>query len=122
MDPFEARQRELYGAHAPENPDFLTPAQSSLAATADNPYGNYRLGDTAPSQVYTGPIGMPPDDSIERMVDGTTFINPGHIWYTRPDPSGVEHLHPQVSQAMYGTRHSRAEDGQGPAGLWGSRQ
>lgn len=127
MDPFEQRQMQLrqargLGQDAQGSPGYLTPAQSSLAATADNPYGNYRLYDEAPSHVYTGPVAMPPDDTIARMVDGTTFQNPGHIWYTRPDPSGIEHLHAPVSQALYGTHHSQAEEGWNAGGLWAGRR
>ena len=121
MDPFAERQQQPSSSSS-SSPDYLTPAQASLAATLDNPYGNYRLYDDAPSQVYTGPIGMPPDDTISRMVEGTTHQNPGHIWYTRPDPSGFEHLHAPVSQAMYGTHHSQAEEGWAPGGLWYGRR
>ena len=122
MDPFASRYGAPTDPSTAAQPDLLTPAQSSLAATEDNPYGNYRLYDDAPSQVYTGPVGMPPDDTISRMVDGTTFQNPGHIWYTRPDPSGFEHLHAPVSQTMYGTHHTQAEEGWAPGGLWFGRR
>lgn len=100
---------------------YLTPAQSTLRASPDNPYGNYRLYDPPQTKVYTGPIAMPEDDTLSRMAYGTERRDPGLSFYTLPDPSGIEHMRSRVPPANYGNYSGMAESGYAKGGLWMGR-
>jgi hypothetical protein len=100
---------------------YLTPAQASLNASYHNPYGNPVLYDEWPTDQYTGPIAMPPDDTLERMAYGTTFTNPGHVFHSLPDSTNIGHQRPWVAPAAYGTFHSQADLGYARGGLWVGR-
>lgn len=99
----------------------LTPAQASLHQTPDNPYGNYRLYDDGPMEVYTGAMAAPPDDRLERGAYGTMVLDPGLQYYTQPDSTGIAHMRPPTSTTNYGPAHSPANAGQWPGGLWVGR-
>lgn len=100
----------------------LTPAQASLHRTADNPYGNYRLYDQGPMNVYKGPMGTMPDYRLERGAFGTAVADPGLQYYTLPDSTGIAHMRPPVSLANYGPPHTTTSPGvTGPGGLWVGR-
>lgn len=101
-------------------PSFLTPAQSTLHASEDNPYGNYRPYDVPPTKVYTGPIAMPPDDTLARMAYGTEIQNPGHIYYTQPDPTQIEQMRSRHNPSYYGVL-GQGEPGYAKGGAWYGR-
>lgn len=102
---------------APPQGRFLTPAQSTLRASPDNPYGNYRLYDTPQTHIYNGPIAIPENDGLQRMALGTEHLNPDHVFYTLPDSSGIEHRRPRMPHINMG--HTHTSDMRG--GLWAGR-
>jgi hypothetical protein len=95
----------------------LTPAQASLIASEQNPYGNQRMYDTGADSLYTGLMAPPQDNRLARMAWGTSAADPDLTWYTQPDSTGVAQINAPRPAANYGPPRVQGA-GYAPGGMW----